>query len=310
MAINDYLSGINQATAPAQANVNAAAADLANLQAGAGSLPAKLKEALNTKLNNNKDIINQQADTMGAYFNAGPQAREKYQDVFDPFKKASLVQNERTMALRPYDVLSGVLENRMGQVSDIVDSGVQGWQGLVNAAGTKAELAKSNLATALQSYMQAVGMQENEDTRNLQASQFDRSYGLDLAKFKESQRQFDIQSSIERSKSGGGSVEQQTSDAKDIADFLMGSGLEGADFTSALIGATNDKNIGLVSKEINKLKASSKAAEQAEVDRKNAELKANSSNSPVSKLSSWVSNYFKNNAYTPTIYGGYFSPKQ
>jgi hypothetical protein len=175
MAINDYLSDINQATAPEKAAVTQASTDLANLQAGAGSLPSKLKEALNTKLNNNKDIINQQADTMGAYFNAGPQAREKYQGVFNPFQKAALVQNERTMALRPYDVLSGVLENRMGTVNDLVQSGIQGWQGLLNAAGTKADTAKSLLSNAMSSYMNAAGLQRFDDNMAMQKDQFDRS---------------------------------------------------------------------------------------------------------------------------------------
>lgn len=181
MAITDYLQGIDRYTAGPKADVSNAAKDLATLQEGQGSLPAKLKEALNTKLNNNKDIINQQADTMQTYFNSGAVAREKYQDVFNPFEKAKLVQQERSMALRPYDVLSGVLENRMGQVSDIVDSGIQGWQGLVNAASTKAELAKSNLSTALQSYMNAASQQQAADQlayQIAQAQEASRQFGI------------------------------------------------------------------------------------------------------------------------------------
>jgi len=204
MAIQDYLSGIQSATSGAKQDVSNAAKDLSTLQVGAGALPAKLKEALNTKLNNNKDIINQQSETMQNYFNSGAEARNKYQDVFDPFKKAELVQQERSMALRPYDTLSGVLENRMGDVNDIVQSGIQGWQGMVDSASTKAELAKFNLSNALQEYMQAADMQQSADQMDMQQSQFDKNYGLDVQKFNESVRQFDKEYALKQLQLSGG----------------------------------------------------------------------------------------------------------
>jgi hypothetical protein len=93
------------------------------------------------------------------------------------------------MALRPYDTLSGVLENRMGSVSDIVNAGVSGWKGLVDSATTKLDTAKSTLATALQSYMSAVGQQNTEDDMNLK-----------IAQAKESSRQFGINSEKDQQK--------------------------------------------------------------------------------------------------------------
>lgn len=162
MATEDYLKSIENYTAQPKQELAGATSELAGLQTAAGGLPAKLRQALNEKLNYNKDIINQQADTMQSYFNAGPQAREKYRDVWDPFKKAELVQQDRSMALRPYDVLQSVLDQRTGDVKDIVSEGVSGWQGLVNAATTKAQLAQSNLASALDDYKQAVSMDQWE----------------------------------------------------------------------------------------------------------------------------------------------------
>ena len=187
--INDYLQGINNATAGQTADVNTATQDLSTLQAGAGNLPQKLKDALNTKLNNNKDIINQQADTMGAYFNSGAEARQKYQNIWDPFEKAKLVEQQKTMALKPYDVLSGVLENRMGTVNDIVQSGIGGWQGATNAATTKLQAAQANLANALQAYQLASTQQSAEDQARAQA-----------AAAEESKRQFGISSGQEQQK--------------------------------------------------------------------------------------------------------------
>jgi hypothetical protein len=189
MAINDYLQGINNATSGEKTDVTTATGQLSDYQAGAGSLPSKLKEALNTKLNNNRDIIDQQSETMQNYFNSGANARDKYRDVWDPIKKAKLVQEDRSMALRPYDTLSGVLENRMGSVSDIVNAGVSGWKGLVDSATTKLDTAKSTLATALQSYMSAVGQQNTEDDMNFK-----------IAQAKESSRQFGINSEKDQQK--------------------------------------------------------------------------------------------------------------
>jgi len=189
MAINDYLQGINNAVSGEKADVNTATEQLSTYQAGAGSLTSKLKEALNTKLNNNKDIIDQQSETMQNYFNSGANARVKYADVWDPVKRAALVQQDRSMALRPYDTLSGVLENRMGSVADIVTAGTEGWKGLVDSATTKLDSAKSMLSTALQAYMSAVGQQNTEDSLN-----------LDIAKAKESSRQFGISSDQDQQK--------------------------------------------------------------------------------------------------------------
>ena len=197
MAIADYLQGIQRATSGEREDVKTATSDLSNLQIGAGSLITKLKDALNTKLNNNRDIINQQAETMQNYFNSGAMAREKYQNVFNPFEKAKLVQQERSMALRPYDVLSGVLENRMGDVNDIIQSGVQGWQGLMDAAGTRLDSAKASLATALQSYLAATGQQQAADQLGFQIAQakeasrqFEKNYGLDRLRIENQNTQF------------------------------------------------------------------------------------------------------------------------
>jgi len=220
MPINDYLQGINNATSGEKQDVNIATQDLSALQTGAGALPAKLKEALNLKLNNNKDIINQQSATMESYFNSGAQAREKYQDVWNPFEKAKLVQQDRSMALRPYDTLSGVLENRMGDVADITKAGVEGWQGMVNAATTKLGTAKDMLSTALQSYLKAADQQSAADDMAFKIAQakeasrqFEQNYGLDLMKRNDQVDQFNKQlalSKLKLSGSGNGASAENT----------------------------------------------------------------------------------------------------
>lgn len=228
MAINDYLQGINNATSGEKQDVQTATTDLSALQTGAGSLPAKLKEALNLKLNNNKDIIDQQSSTMQNYFNSGAVAREKYQDVWNPFEKAKLVQQDRSMALRPYDTLSGVLENRMGDVADITKAGVEGWQGMVNAATTKLSTAKDMLSTALQSYLKAADQQSAADDMAFKIAQakeasrqFNESYGLDLMKRNDQVSQFAADQALKLRLAGmsskGSTTEDKTATAMQLA---------------------------------------------------------------------------------------------
>ena len=67
-------------------------------QSASSLLPEKLKQAINEKLNYNKDIIEQQNKAMAEYFQAPAVAREKYQDIWDPFKRESLVAKEKAQA--------------------------------------------------------------------------------------------------------------------------------------------------------------------------------------------------------------------
>lgn len=230
MSVNDYLQGINNATAGQTADVKTASQDLSNLQAGGGNLSQKLKDALNTKLNNNKDIINQQSQTMSNYFNSGAEARQKYQNIWDPFEKAKLVEQAKSMALQPYDTLSNVLTNRMGTVSDIVNSGVSGWTGLENAATTKLQAAQSNLTNALQAYQLASSQQSAEDQAKAQAAQAAeqaRQFGITSG---QGQQQIDINKFIANKPDKGSGGGLTGTDLSSIMSLLLGAG--GGDITS------------------------------------------------------------------------------
>lgn len=213
MPINDYLTGIDRFTSGEKQDVQTASQNLADLQTGAGSLPNKLKEALNEKLNYNKDIINQQSDVMQQYFAAPSAARAKYQDVWNPFEREKLVAQERTMALKPYDTLTGVLDQRMGDVADITTAGVQGWQGMVDAASTQLNAATTRLGTALQAYQIAGGQQSAADELALSVAQFNEANRQFNATMEMNKDQFGQQMTLEQQKlalsgrgSGGGGL--------------------------------------------------------------------------------------------------------
>lgn len=211
MPINDYLTGIDRFTSGEKQDVQTASQNLADLQTGAGSLPNKLKEALNEKLNYNKDIINQQSDVMQQYFAAPSAARAKYQDVWNPFEREKLVAQDRTMALKPYDTLTGVLDQRMGDVADITTAGVQGWQGMVDAASTQLNAATTRLGTALQAYQIAGGQQSAADELALSVAQFNEANRQFNATMEMNKDQFGQQMDLEKLKlaksgSGGGGL--------------------------------------------------------------------------------------------------------
>jgi len=162
MAVEDYYNEIQTVTEPAKMKMAEAATGYKQTLQSSGDLAGKLKQALNEKLNYNKDIIEQQGDSMQQYFAAPSAARAKYQDVWNPFERESLVANERTMALKPYAVLSDVLSQRMGSASDLVNSGVSGWQGVVGAAKNDYDMAANEYGSSLQEYLSAVGQDQWE----------------------------------------------------------------------------------------------------------------------------------------------------
>jgi hypothetical protein len=94
----------------------------------------------------------------------------------------------------------------MGTVSDIVGSGVSGWQGLVNSATTKLDSAKSMLSTALQSYIQAASQQSEADQAAEQVRQFEKNYGLDLTKINNQVDQFNQEMSLKKNNASSSST--------------------------------------------------------------------------------------------------------
>lgn len=189
MAVQDYMTEMDQQTGGARQAAEQAGQNLANVSGQAGSLPYKLRDALQKKLDYNQDIIGQQAQVEADYIKAPAEARVKYQDIWDPVKREALVAGARAQAWQPYSTLTGVLDQRMGQVSDIVGQGVAGWQDVVNQANLAYQAARQNYADLMNQYQFAVG-----------------------------QDQFDQQMAETRARgSGGGTSAQEKADAATLA---------------------------------------------------------------------------------------------
>lgn len=114
----------------------------------AGSLPTKLKDAINEKLDYNKDLISQKNELASKYFQAPSEARAKYADptsqdyIFNPFQAENLVSQYTNQAYAPYQTASDVLNARTGSIQDIINSASEAFKGQVGAAEGKANLAR------------------------------------------------------------------------------------------------------------------------------------------------------------------------
>jgi membrane-associated HD superfamily phosphohydrolase len=307
--INDYLQGIENYTSGQQQDVTTAAGNLSELQTGAGNLPSMLKKALNEKLNYNKDIINQQSDVMQQYFAAPSAARAKYQDVWNPFEREKLVAQDRTMALKPYDTLSGVLQQRMGDVADITEAGVQGWQGMVNAAATQLEAAQTRLGSALQAYQIAGGQQSAADELALSIAkfneankQFEATMNYNVGKDTQEQSNWEKEFGLSQYKAthtGDGGDVTNPDDVEAIARFIFDNNLS----PDQIPNYTTAKNTNAVLGIVNRLRNEKFEKDKADADKLNSTQTPNWLKDKVfnkesgypSTIKSWFSNVFGGN---------------
>lgn len=127
-------------TAQTQASAYASASAL---------LPEKLKQAVLGKLNYNKDLLEAQNKSMAEYFVAPSAARQKYQDIFNPFEREKLVATSRAQAYEPYANLTDLLGQRMGRVEDIVQAGTGAYQSQVTASQAAADAKRKEYEDAI-----------------------------------------------------------------------------------------------------------------------------------------------------------------
>lgn len=109
-------------------------------QTAASSLPQKLEQAIQEKLDYNKDLISEKNKAQADYIAAPAVAREKYQDIFNPFTRESLVAQEKAGAYVPYANLVDILGQRQNSVKDTIQTALSAYQSAVTAAENAATL--------------------------------------------------------------------------------------------------------------------------------------------------------------------------
>jgi len=113
-----------------------------NYASAAGQLPTKLREAIMNKVDYNKDIITEQNEAMADYFAAPAESRDKYQNIWNPFKREALVSRSVANAYAPYATLTDVLGQRMGRIEDIIGAGTGAFDSAVTAQQGAYNLAR------------------------------------------------------------------------------------------------------------------------------------------------------------------------
>jgi len=145
----------------ARTGAQTAATQAAAYQSASALLPEKLKQAIGEKLDYNKDIIEAKNKAMAEYFQAPSAAREKYQDIWNPFQREKLVAEERAQAYLPYANLVDILGERRAGIKDIIGAATGLFGADVTAKQSAADIARQgyldrfSLADALAGAAQA-----------------------------------------------------------------------------------------------------------------------------------------------------------
>lgn len=132
-----------------QKTAQGASATANDYSSAAALLPAKLKDAIQAKLDYNSDIVNQRSKALADYTAAPSASRLKYQDIFNPFQREALVSGDVSSALGNYQGLTDILNQRMGNVNDLVGAGTGAFNAQTMAAQNAAGLARQNYMDAV-----------------------------------------------------------------------------------------------------------------------------------------------------------------
>jgi len=133
-----------------QSDYQTAATQASAYESAANLLPQKLRQAIQEKLDYNKDIIEQKNKAMAEYFQAPSAAREKYQDIWNPFQREKLVAQERNIANMGWQNLEDIYANRMGDINDLIAAATGSFNAQVGAQQNKAQIARQAWQDALE----------------------------------------------------------------------------------------------------------------------------------------------------------------
>ncbi len=150
-------------------DVNAAYERAAEFTKQAATLPQRLRQAIGEKFEFNKDLITERANAMGEFFAEPAVARERYQDIFNPFTREALVAQSREQAGSKARALTDLLTQRGQRIEDIIGRTGEAFAGEVGAAELLTSAAQSRFSNALQAANLKRGL--IGDIQSIQASE-------------------------------------------------------------------------------------------------------------------------------------------
>ena len=141
----DYLTQAAQGAQTAQQSAS-------QLGSYAGSIPDALKKAVQNAYKDNQDVLTQLDTATADYLQSPSEARVKFQNIWNPFQRESLVSQYTSNQAIPMLSYSGIYGQRMGRAGDLINAGVGAYQADVAAQQAVADAAQRAYENALQQY--------------------------------------------------------------------------------------------------------------------------------------------------------------
>ena len=132
-------------------------------QAGEVSVIDTLKQKITEAYSSNQDIIQKLDQAITGYLPSPAVGREKYQNIFNPFQRESLVSQYVANQATPMLTYSGLLGQRMGRIEDTLGAGVRGYQAESQAKQAKAQQAQQQYQNLMNEFQLTQPTQETVD---------------------------------------------------------------------------------------------------------------------------------------------------
>lgn len=126
----------------ARTTAQQAASQAADLTGGAYNVESILKQRLDEAYDSHQDIVGPLDEATATYLSSPQVAREKYQDIFNPFSREKLVSQYVGQESIPMLSLSNILGSRKGSIADTIKAGTGAYQAQATTAQGQADLQR------------------------------------------------------------------------------------------------------------------------------------------------------------------------
>jgi hypothetical protein len=121
----------------------AATSTAGEMAAGTNNIESILKQKLTEAYKANADIVKPLDTATANYYSAPSVAREKYQDIFNPFTREKLVSQYTGAEAIPMLSYSNLYGQRQGSIADTINAGVGAYKAQADTATNQASLAQN-----------------------------------------------------------------------------------------------------------------------------------------------------------------------
>ena len=145
--------------------------------AGELTIGDKLRETINRLYGENQELVNT-FDTASSNFLAAPAtARDKFQNIFNPFEREKLVSQYTQGEAIPMLSASNLIGHRFGRMEDMIGSGTRAYQAAAEVAKQKADAAKETYQNLLDEYTSITQLQQDQERIDISRAAMEKTGG-------------------------------------------------------------------------------------------------------------------------------------